>query len=166
MKERIKKNWGNAIAEVGVSIAGTLGVVYLIALIFSQQANGATVGVTFTSYFEGGQISLPILSLAGLIFIALFRRHRRPHPVLAWVLFSIFVLPIIATAFMIGLNPGFQAGALGPTNLVTLWLVYGAFHILWFSVLILEPIPPSMEEVSKAQDERVNKIKLGASERA
>ena len=166
MKERIKKNWGNALAEVGVSIAGTLGVVFLIALVFSQQTDDMTVGGSFGAYFQGGQISLPILSLSGLIFLAMFRRHGRPHPVLAWVLFVIFLLPIITTAIMIGLNPGFQAGGLGPANLVILWLVYGAFHILWFSVLIFEPIAPSMQRASKAQEDRVNEIKAGAAGRA
>ena len=166
MIDRIKKNWGDALAEVGVSVAGTLGVVFLIALIFSQQTSGLTIGASFGQYFQGGQISLPILSLSGIIFLTMFRKHGRPHPVLAWALFSIFFLPVIGTAFMMGLNPGFEAGGLGPTNLLALWSVYGAFHLLWFSVLIFEPIARSQEEAGEEQEERIKRIKAGAAQRA
>ena len=84
---------------------------------------------------------------------------------MAWALFVIFLLPVIATAFMIGLNPGFEAGGLGPANLNILWLVYAAFHALWFSVLVFERVVPSVEEASKAQERRVRGIKTGASRR-
>ena len=166
MKDRVKKNWGAALAEVGVSVAGTLGVVFLIALVFSQQPSGVSVEASFGQYFRGGQISLPILSLSGIIFLTMFRKHGRPHPVLVWVLFTIFVLPVIATAFMMGLNPGFKAGGLGPGNLFALWAVYGAFHILWFSVLIFEPIAPSLEEAGESSEARVKGIKAGAARHA
>lgn len=151
---------------MGASIAGTLGVVFLIAFVVSQQRNDLSVSASFSQYFHAGQVSLPILSLSGIIFVALFRRYSALSPLLAMILYVVFLGPIIATAFIVGLNPGFQDNVLAPSNLLLLWLFYWIFHMLWFLILLLEPAVPSAREAAVAQDTRVNEIKAGAAGRA
>ena len=111
------------------------------------------------------KIGLPILSLSGIIFIGLLR-HGRLHPVLSLFLYVWLFGPIIATAFIVGLNPGFQAGELTSPSLYLLWLFYFGLLFLWFAILMLDPIVPSAQKAAEAQEGRVNKIKSGASARA
>lgn len=158
MKKRIQGNWKNALIEVGTSIGGTLGMVFVIALIVSQQEIEANVYTLFAGYFEGGQISLPILSLSGIIILALLGKHKEASPELVRVVSVVFLLPIVGTAIMIGMNPGFRPGGLGPGNLMTLWAIYGAFHLLWFLVLILEPVAYSIEEADKDREQRIRNM--------
>ena len=165
MKDVLIRNWGKALSLVLASIVGTLGVVFLISLIVSLQSADLTTTAAFTKYFEGGQIGLPILSLSGIIFITLLR-HGRLHPLLSLFLYVLLFAPIIATAFIVGLNPGFRAGELTSSNLYLLWSFYSILLLLWLAVLILEPIVPSPQEAAEAQEDRVNKIKSGAADRA
>ena len=167
MRERVKKNWSVALAEVGVSVAGTLGVVYLIAFIVSLQPDSLTAGESFATYFQGGQISLPILSYSGIIFLALFRRQgKTPNPVFAWWLYVVYGGPIIATAIIIGLNPGFKPDVLGAGNLTFLWVLYAALHVLWFLVLVFEPVVPSAQEAARTQEDRVLNMMVRAAQHA
>ena len=166
MIEQVKTNWAKALAEVGASIIGTLGVVYLIAYVVSQQRDDLDPDTSFSQYFHAGQISLPILSLSGIIFVALFRRYSALNPITTVVLYVVFLGPIIATAFIVGLNPGFQANVLPTSTLSLLWLFYWTLHGVWFLVLVLEPSVPSPQEAATAQEDRVNEIKAGATGRA
>ena len=161
MKDVLIKNSGRALSIVLASILGTLGVVLLIALVVSQQSDNMTTTSAFIEYFRGGQIGLPILSLSGIIFIAL-RRYGRLHSLMSLILYVFLFGPIIATAFIVGLNPGFQVDILTPSNLLLLWLFYFGLHLLWFLILILEPTVPTAQEAAEAQEGRVNKIKVGA----
>ena len=165
MKDVLIKNWGGALSEVLASIIGTLGIVFLIALIVSQQLDDITSPTAFTDYFQGGQIGLPILSLSGIIFIAI-RRHGRIHQLWSLLLYVFFLGPIIATAIIIGLNPGFKTHVLTSSNLSLLWLFYCCLHVLWFLILVLEPTVPTVQEAADAQEGRINKIKAGAVGRA
>ena len=165
MKDVLMKNWTRALSEVLASIAGTVGIVFLIALVVSQQSNSMNTLTAFTAYFQGGQIGLPILAVSGIIFIAI-GRHGRLHAFLSLILYVVFFGAFLSTAFMIGLNPGFQTAVLSPSNLSFLWLLYCSLHILWFLVLALEPAVPSAQEAADAQEGRVNKIKTGAADRA
>ena len=163
---QLKKNWARALTDVCASIGGTLGVVMLIAFIVSLQPNEQTASASFASYFQGGQIGLPILSLSGVVLLALVRGNKKPHPVFAFVLSAIVLLSAIGTAFSIGLNPGFAADRLGPQNLDLLWSFYGLLHLLWFFALIAEPSIPSPQEAAEEQESRVEKIKQGATRHA
>ena len=167
MRERVKKNWPMALAEVGISVVGTLGVVFLIAFIVSLQPDSLTASESFATYFQGGQISLPILSYSGIIFLALFRRQgNTPNPVVAWWLYVVYLGPIIATAIIIGLNPGFKPDVLGDGNLTFLWVLYAALHVLWFLVLVFKPTVPSAQEAGRTQADRVRNMIAGAAQHA
>lgn len=165
MKTLLQNNWGSAFSEVFASIVGTLGIIVVISFILSLQADASNLQSTFSVYFSGGQLGLPILSLSGIIFIAL-RNHGPLHPITSLLLYILFLIPIIATAFMIGLNPGFQAAQLHSANLTLLWVFFIGLHVLWLLILLLEPTVPSAQEAAEAQESRVNKIKGGASGRA
>lgn len=159
----VKANIAKALTEVGASIAGTLGVVYLIAFFVAEQEIDLDASASFDQYFSAGQIGLPILSLSGIIFVALIRRKGAPSDVLAFILYLVFVGPIIATSIIIGLNPWFRPDEMTPTILRWLWAFYWILHGLWFLVLVSEPIVPSAQEVAVAQESRVNEIKAGAA---
>ena len=165
MKDVLILNLSKALSVVVASIVGTLGIIFLIAFIVSQQSEDLTTTAAFAQYFHGGQIGLPILSLSGIIFIAL-RTHGRLHPLISVLLYVFFFGPIIATAFIIGLNPGFHTNVLSPSNLWLLWSFYIIFHLLWFIILVLEPTVPSAQDAAQAQEGRVEKIKIGATDRA
>lgn len=165
MMQLLAKNWSKALGEVSASIVGSLGFVFLIACILSAQNTALTSRTAFAAYFAGGQIGLSILSVSGVAFIALLR-HRATHQVLAVFLLVILVGPIAATSFIIGLNPGFQAGGLTDTLLGWLWLLFFGLHVLWFFILLLEPTIPTARQAGDAQESRVNKIKPGAADRA
>jgi hypothetical protein len=165
MMELLARNWGKALGEVLASVAGSLGSILLIALIISGQNEKVTVTNSFLSYFSGGQIGLTILSVSGVTFIALLR-HRPTHQILSVFLLVFLVGPIAATSIIIGLNPGFRAGGLTDTLLYWLWLLFFGLHILWFFILLLEPTLPTAQQAGQDQENRVNKIKAGAAERA
>ncbi|WP_421871854.1 hypothetical protein [Nitratireductor rhodophyticola] len=165
MKDLLLANWKYALSEVLASIIGTLGIVLAIAFILSRQTDGTTIDASFVQYFTGGQIGLPILSLSGIIFMAL-RKHGPLNPIVSVSLYVFLLGPIIITAFIIGLNPGFQTNVLSQSNLSLLWWLFFSLHVLWFVILILEPALPTAQEAGKEQDDRVNKIKAGAAGRA
>lgn len=129
MKDLLLANWKYALSEVLASIIGTLGIVLAIAFILSRQADGITIGASFAQYFTGGQIGLPILSLSGIIFIAL-RKHGPLNPIMSVLLYVFLLGPIITTAFIIGLNPGFQINILSQSNLSLLWWLFFSLHAL------------------------------------
>ena len=165
MRDLLIRNWGKALSEVLASVAGTLGIVYLISFIVSQQSDNLAAETSFAVYFRGGQIGLPILALSGIIFIALLR-HGRLQPLWAVIIGIFYLGPILATAFIIGLNPGFQTNILAHSNLFLLWVFYCILHLVWFFILMLEPVVPSTQKAAEAEESRVNKIKSGASGRA
>lgn len=76
-----------------------------------------------------------------------------------------FFGPIVITAFIIGLNPGFLNDGLAHSTLSLLWIFYGGLHLLWLIILLLEPAVLSAQEAGEAQENRVNKIKAGAADR-
>ena len=164
MKNLLKRNFIKAITEVFASIAGTLGIVFIIAFIASQQSHDLTTTDAFTKYFRGGQIGLLILALSGIIFIALLK-HRAALKAWSIILYIVYVLPIIATAFIIGLNPGFEAHFLTSSNLLLLWVIYSGLHVLWLVILLFESTVPSPGEAANAQEDRVAQIKEGATGR-
>lgn len=165
MQDLLDKNWGRALGEVSASMVGALGFVALIALVLSGQEAELTTGKAFSGYFSGGQIGLSILSVSGVAFIALLR-HKPTHQVLGVLLLIILIGPIVATAFIIGLNPGFQSGGLTQPLLGWLWKIFFGLHLLWFLILLLEPSIPSAQAAGEAQENRVKNIKAGAANRA
>ena len=151
---------GHALADVMLSLSGTLGMVFIIASIVAvQSSQDVTTTDSFLMYFNGGQIGLPILSLCGIIFLAFFRRHKQLHPILAWLLYVIFFGSSITTAIIIGINPGFASNELKPELLKTLWIVYGMLHVLWFFILVFEPSMRSEQERAEEEYARVKNIK-------
>lgn len=164
MKERLQKNGWKAFSEVALSIAGTIGIVLLISCILSLQSESSKIGSVFGKYFSGGQIGLSVLSLSGIILMVLLR-HGPIHQAVSVLLYLIFVFPLLATALIVGLNPGFLEGKLSTGNLWVLWIIYFCMHILWFAILFLEPTVPSAQAAGKAEQDRVNDIKGKADAR-
>ncbi|MBE0563187.1 MAG: hypothetical protein IH622_20555 [Ochrobactrum anthropi] len=164
MKDAVSRNWKNAVTEVAASLIGTLGIVFVISGVLAQQNPTASLSSTFMSYFSGGQIGLAVLSLSGVVFIAVLR-HGTMGRLTSVFLYIILFLPVIAAAFIVALNPGFQQGGLTEPNLRTLWWVYCGLHGLWFLILLLEPVVPSAEEAGKEEDNRVKQIKMRAAGR-
>jgi len=165
MIDSLQRNWGKALSEVSASMVGALGFIFLVALALSGQDANVELGNAFFGYFGGGQIGLSILSVSGVAFIALLR-HRPTPQLLNVLLFVLFIGPIVATAFIIGMNPGFYPGRLSATILFWLWLLFFGLHILWFFILLLEPTIPSAQEAGETQETRVKNIKPGASSHA
>jgi hypothetical protein len=147
-----------------MSLLGTIGIVLIVAIVVAAQMKKPDVFVTFGGYFDGGQLSLPILALSGIVFLAV-RRHGPIHQVITVVLYVFFFGPIIAAALMVGVNPGFKPSALSLTNLTILWWSYFILHVVWLITLLLEPVLPTAEEAARQEDDRVSKIKERAAGR-
>ncbi len=162
---RIKANWTTALADVSASIVGTIGIVFVIAFFVSEQQSDVDAYTSFLQYFRAGQISLPILSVSGIIFVALMRRQSAKNPILALILYVFLIVPTVATAIIIGFNPGFVPGELSSAILTWLWVFYWILHLLWFLVLVSKPVVPTIEETAIAEGVRVNKIKDEAAGR-
>jgi hypothetical protein len=157
-----QKNWGRALGEVAASLVGALGIVYVISLIYSAQDTSITSGQAFGSYFSGGQIGLAILSVSSVTFISLLR-HKPAHQIVSLMLLIFLFGPVVATSIIIGMNPGFVAGGLSKVLLVWMWWMFLGLHILWFIILLLEPTLPNAQQAGQAQEDRVNRIKSGAT---
>jgi hypothetical protein len=164
MIERLQKNGWKALSEVVLSIAGTIGIFFLISCILALQSPSSTIGNIFGQYFSGGQIGISVLSLSGIILTILLG-YGPIHKAVSVLLYVIFFFPLLATALIIGLNPGFLGGKLNSGSLTILWFVYFGMHILWFVILILEPEVPSAQVTGKAEQDRVNDIKGKADAR-
>lgn len=164
MKELLARNWKSAVSEVFASIVGTLGIVFAISIILTFQASAATVSSPFWEYFKDGQLGLSILSLSGVIFIAL-RRHGRLSELISVLLYVFLIIPIMMTAVVIGINPGFKENVLGSGNVLLLWFIFLGLHLLWFFVLVLEPVVPTAQEAGQEEEDRVSRIKSGAINR-
>lgn len=165
MIDLFRKNWSKAFGEVLSSVVSSLGFILLIALILSAQNPPATFWAEFGNYYSGGQIGMSILPVAGVAFMALLR-HKATHHVLAVILLVLLVFPIVATSFIIGLNPGFQAGGLKDPLLRWLWIQFFGLHVLWFVILLLEPKIPTAQQAGEDQENRVKNIKPGAARHA
>ncbi|MCA0904410.1 hypothetical protein [Qipengyuania aquimaris] len=138
------------------SIVGSVGIVFVIAMIVALQKEQSAM-LVYQQYFDGGQMGLSILAISGGIFIALFR-HPRLHAILSLGLYAAFVIPVLATGIIIGMNPGFESGELGSSLVNLLWLVFWFLHILWLFVMLLEPRIPTAQEAGDQQENRVNDI--------
>ena len=164
MKDLLAENWKNALSEVLASLVGTVGIVLAISTIVAAQGSFGGVAGAFSSYFQSGQLGLPILSISGIVFIAL-RRHG-PHNALVSVILYIFlILPIIITSVVVGMNPGFQDSVLKGPTISLLWWMFVLLHVVWLVVLILQPTVPTPEETGREESARVNNIKRGAAGR-
>ncbi len=157
MIESIAKNWKDALTEVLASLFGTLGIVLVIAIILSGQNKDGDAYVAFHRYFNEGQIGLSILSISGVMFLAL-RKHGKMNSIISIMLYIFFVVPVVATAFIIGLNPGFEKAILTEVNVTRLWWLYLWLHLLWFVILAWEPIIPTPEQAGEAEETRVGGI--------
>lgn len=164
MKDSVSRNWKTAFTEVMASLAGALLFLFGIALVLFGQGTSPSISDAFFGYFSGGQIGLSVLSLSGIIFMAL-RRHGNIGPITTFFLYVFYLGPVLLTAFIIGVNPGFKENILSSFNLSLLWVFFIGLHILWFIVRILEPTIPSAQEAGKAQEDRVNDILKGAANR-
>jgi hypothetical protein len=163
MLDSLLKNWKDALTEVLASLLGTLGIVLLIAFVLSGQSNEAETSSAFSRYFSGGQIGLSVLAVSGLMFLAL-RKHGSMSSITSIAIYILFLGPVFATAFIVGLNPGFEKSVLSEINLSRLWFFYFWLHILWFFILLLEPIILSGEEAGAAEKKRVSGIAVKAAQ--
>jgi hypothetical protein len=161
--DSLTKNWKEALTEVLASLIGTLGLVFVIAFILSGQIEEGKIASSFYRYFNEGQIGLSVLSISGVMFLAL-RKHGKLSAIMSIILYLCFIVPIVATAFLIGLNPGFEKDVLTGTNVSLLWKFYFGLHLLWFLILAFRPIIPSSEEAGAAENKRVSNIAKKAAE--
>lgn len=157
MKERVKKNLWKAISEVGVSIIGSIGIVFCISWLIALGPKSASGWVVFASYFDGGEIGLSILSLSGAIYLML-NRLGQTHEGLAIPIYLACFAPVIIAAFIVGTNPGFDPVKISVAQLVVLGILYFAVHLFWFLLLLSQPVLQSPEESGQAQEDRVAKM--------
>lgn len=163
MIDLLRKNWRRALSDVLASMLGALGVIFLVSLALSAQNPKLTLLDIFFDYFSGGQVSLAILSVGGVAFIALLR-HKPMQPLVAILFYLSLLGPIVLTAILIGLNPGFVRGSLSQTVLDWLWCIFFIVHVVWFIVLTLEPTIPNAQEAGEAQEKRVSAIGMKAQD--
>lgn len=58
MGESLIRNVKDGFAEIALSVAGSLGAVWLISALLAANDNTLNTGVAFGRYFEGGQVGL------------------------------------------------------------------------------------------------------------
>lgn len=162
MNERVKKNWWKAVSEVGVSIIGSVGVVFGISWLIALGPAGTSGWSVFASYFDGGEIGLSILSLSGAIYLML-NRIGQTHEGLAIPIYLACFAPVIIAAFIVGSNPGFDPVKIGTGQLVVLSILYFAVHLFWFLLLLSQPVLQSPEKAGEAQENRVEGIAARAA---
>lgn len=165
MGESLIRNVKDGFAEIALSVAGSLGAVWLISALLAANDNALKTGVAFGRYFEGGQVGLTILAVSGAAFGALLR-HPQKDKLGSVIMGLILLIPIIATSVIIGFNPGFVKGGLTETLLTTLWGLYAFIHLLWFIFIVRSPSVPNAQEAGEVQENRVSSIKERASHRA
>ena len=161
MIESVIRNWKDSLTEVTASLIGTLGIVLVIAFILSGQ-DTEDVSTSFFRYFNEGQIGLSSLAVSGVMFLSL-RKHGKINSLVSMLLYAFFIIPILATAFIIGLNPGFEKNVLVDVNVSRLWMFYFWLHFLWFLIRVFEPAIPSGEVAGAKENERVKSIADRAS---
>lgn len=157
MLDSLSKNWKGALTEVLASLLGTLGIVLIIAFVLSGQSDETATLSAFFRYFSGGQIGLSVLAVSGLMFLAL-RKHGSMSAIASIAIYILFLGPVLATAFIVGLNPGFEGLVLSEINLSRLWIFYFWLHFLWLLILLLAPTIPSGEAAAAAERKRVKSI--------
>lgn len=157
MIERLRKNWWKAVAEVSVSVVGSVGIVFIISWVIALGPQNATAWSVFTSYFDGGQIGLSILSLSGAIYLML-NRIGRTHESLTILIYIAFFLPVIVAAIILGSNPGFDPTKIGAGQLITLAILYVIVHVVWFVLLLSQPALPTPQQSGEKQEDRVKSM--------
>ena len=159
------RNFKDGVAEIILSVAGSVGAVFLISALLAANDDQLTPSVEFLKYFEGGQVGLTILAVSGAAFGALLR-HPQKDKLASVIMGIVLLIPIVATSFIVGMNPGFVRGGLSNTLLTTLWWLFVGIHILWFIFILRSPTVPNAQEAGAEQDDRVSSIKQRASNRA
>jgi hypothetical protein len=161
MKEKLKKNGWKAVSEVGVSVIGSIGIVFGISWLIALGPHSEPAMRVFASYFDGGEIGLSVLSLSGAIYLML-NRIGQTHESLAIPIYLACFAPVIVAAFIVGSNPGFDPVKIGTGQLVVLGILYITVHLFWFLLLLSQPVLQTPEESGEAQESRVK----GIAERA
>lgn len=160
-KDKLRVLWQRfkeGIAEILLSLAGSIGAVWLISALLALDDRSLTTNQAFHSYFEGGQVGLTILAVSGATFGALLRHPGRDR---LWsvVIILILFVPIVGTSFIIGRNPGFTPGNLSAGTLELLWWFYVSIHILWLIFIIRKPNIPNAQQAGEQEKERVGGVK-------
>lgn len=121
------------LAELFFSVTFTF-LPFLLLSIPLAQSKGAlefsSVGSKFWSYFNSGEIALPILSLCGAIAAIAFTRHRALNDVLVFIASAASILVAMVASYAIGVSEEFGQ-VLYP--LIT-WAGFGAYAallVLW-----------------------------------
>ena len=166
MKQRLKHHLWKAVSEVGVSIIGSVGIIFVVSWLISLGPQPKSGWVVFASYFDGGEIGLSIFSLSGVIYLLISRLERK-HEGLNLVAFVFLFAPVLIVAFVVGQNPGFEPTKIGTGQLITLWSLYALVHVVWFVLLLVQPLPliPTPEAASKEQQKRTGGIEQRAQNR-
>ena len=163
MKEKLKKNGWKAVSEVGVSVIGSIGIIYGISLLIALGPQNQSSWAVFSSYFNGGQIGLSVLSLSGAIYLIL-NRIGQTHEGLAIPIYLACFAPVIVAAFIVGSNPGFDPLKISTAQLVVLAILYIVVHLFWFLLLLSQPVLQSPEKAGEAQETRVEGIAARAAQ--
>lgn len=153
-------------AEVILSLAGSVGIIWGISALQALNDTQKTTASAFHSYFDGGQVGLTVLAVAGAAFGTLLRLPKGDR---LWSVITILILlaPIIGTAFIVGGNPGFVAGELEDGTLNLLWGFYILVHVMWlFFIMRKPPDLPNAQEAGEKESKRVNRMKEEAAARA
>jgi len=163
MKEHFKQNGWRAVSEVGVSVICSIGIVFIISWLIAIGPERGSGWAVFTSYFDGGEIGLSVLSLSGFSFLMLIRIGKA-HEDLAIPIYLGCFAPVIIAAFIVGLNPGFDPVKIGTGQLIVLAFLYTFVHLFWFVLLLWQPVLQTPEESGVAQASRVEGISRRAAQ--
>lgn len=168
--QRVKHLWQrfkDGMAEVILSLAGSVGIIWGISAVQALNDVNLTTGQSFHSYFEGGQVGLTVLAVAGAAFGTLLRLPPGGDRLWSVVTILILLAPIIGTAFIVGGNPGFVPGKLQGGTLNLLWAFYILVHVMWLLFIMRKPPDiPNAQEVGEQEHERVDGVKERAAGRA
>jgi len=168
-KEKVRDLWQrfkDGMAEVILSLAGSVGVVWAISAVQALDQQELTVGGVFSSYFEGGQMGLTVLAVAGAAFGTLLRLPMGDR-LLSALIALLLLAPIVITAFIIGDNPGFASDKLSDGKFWLLWVFFIFVHFMWLVFIIRKPPDiPNAQEVGKEESKRVGGVKERSAGRA
>lgn len=143
--------------EVAITALFTFAPIALISFPFvdsSTQTQNPDFSTTFWSYWNSGEIALPILGLCGALFGATtlnreaFSRY--------WISFSLILtaLIVMTSSYIIGTTKGFSAD-LFPYVITAGFFVYGVLLIMLWITSILNAFSPKEHSSS---DERAKEL--------
>lgn len=162
-KFRVDPYW-RAFAEIGMSAIFT----FLPILLFSiplldggQKISRENILSNFISYWNSGELVLPILGICGAITSVVALNKESIKGVQIFFSLAFMVLAAAGGGYLLGNNRGF----LTDLHIEIVWALFGAYLfllVIWFGLAVAVNHGP---EKGPSSDERANDLLKGARER-